>query len=114
MRDRETIEREMYTAREDLEQNLADLKHVVREKVDIKARARKAMSDAVTRGKDSARELAVRSKQGAIRAYRGAVDTTRENPVLVSSIAAGVILATVVTLYVVHQRRKTWWDRLWD
>ena len=39
MRDRETIEREMFNAREDLEQSLGELKHVVQEKVDVKARA---------------------------------------------------------------------------
>ena len=42
MRDREVIEREMFRAREDLEQSVTELKHMVQEKVDVKARARVA------------------------------------------------------------------------
>ena len=34
MRDRKTIEREMFNAREDLEQSLSELKHVVQGKAD--------------------------------------------------------------------------------
>lgn len=44
MRDRAEIEREMYEAREDLEHNLSELEHAVREKVDIRARARVAVA----------------------------------------------------------------------
>ncbi len=70
MRDREVIEREMYKAREDLEANLAELKHVVQEKVDVKARARVAVEkgklmaqDAYERGKDAVRDYAHRGKE---------------------------------------------------
>ena len=72
MRNREVIEREMYRAREDLESNLAELKHVVANKVDVKARARVAVErgkikavEALERGEDKARELYARGKAGA-------------------------------------------------
>jgi hypothetical protein len=85
MRNREVIEREMYRAREDLESSIAELKHVVQEKVDVKARAKVAVekgklmaADVLERGKQSAIELAERGKQGAIdlaqRGKEGAVD----------------------------------------
>src|SRR5687768_4413155 len=83
MRDREVIEKEMYKAREDLEANLAELKHVVQEKVDVKARAKVAVEkgkmmaqdaferskdavfDYAHRGKESAKEYALRGKDSA-------------------------------------------------
>ncbi len=39
MRDRTEIEREMFEARQDLEQSLSDLDHHVREQVELRARA---------------------------------------------------------------------------
>ena len=43
MRDREEIERELFEAREDLELAVGDLRHVVQEKLDVKARVRHAI-----------------------------------------------------------------------
>lgn len=112
MRDREVIEREMFRAREDLEQNLAELKHAVTEKVDVKARARVAIEkgkeraqDAFERGKDGAQRLAARGLNGATDLYGRGRETARERPVLVASIVAGVIVAGVV-LYTA--RKKDW------
>lgn len=123
MRDREVIEREMYKAREDLEQNLADLKHAVTEKVDVKARARVAIEkgkekaqDVFERGREGAvhyaqagaegaRQLAAKGKDRAVDLYGRGRETTRERPVLVGSIVAGVIVAGVL-LYVA--RRREW------
>ncbi len=123
MRKREVIEKEMYRAREDLEQNLAELKHVVAEKVDVKARARVAIekgkerahdafergretaTDLAHRGADQARHLAAKSKDGARDLYESGRETVRERPVLVGSIVAGVIAAGVV-LYIA--RRNEW------
>ena len=120
MRDREVIEREMFRAREDLEANLAQLKHVVQEKVDVKARAKIAVekgklmaADALERGKQSARDLAMRGKEGAQNLYQKGEDKAyftylkaKDRPVLTGSIIAGIV-ATGVLIYV--GRRKCWW-----
>jgi hypothetical protein len=120
MRDREVIEREMYRAREDLEANLSELKHVVAEKIDVKARARVAVEkgklmaqDAVQRGKDAARDYAVRGKESAQRLVQRGEDRAyftylkaKDRPELVAAIAGGII-AIGVLAYVGH--RKHWW-----
>lgn len=99
MRDREQIEREMFRAREDLEQNLDELKHQVREKVDIPARARAAAE----RGKQQAIDLARRGK-----------DFTKERPILVGGILAGLIAGLVATVLILRHRNRTWYDRFVD
>jgi hypothetical protein len=131
MRNRQTIEREIYRAREDLEDSIAQLKHVVQEKVDVKARARVAVEkgkmaahdaieagktraqdmyargvvgakDLASRGKDGARDLAFRGKDGAIELYGKAKD----RPVLVGAIAGGIV-AIGALAYIGRQR--DWW-----
>lgn len=131
MRNRQTIEREIYRAREDLEDSLAELKHVVQEKVDVKARARVAVAkgkiaahdaieagksraqEAFARGKESARDLAIRGKDGARdlanRGKDGAVELygkAKERPVLVGAIVGGVV-AVGALAYLGRQRE--WW-----
>ena len=124
MRDRRDIEREMYRAREDLEASLGELKHVVQEKVDIKARAQHAIDERVDAVKDKARDLADRGKHVLYRGRDGAVamyykgrfkagrayDTSRdyveENPVLVGAIAAGVLLLTVGAIFLIRRRNR--------
>jgi hypothetical protein len=131
MRNRQTIEREIYRAREDLEDSLAQLKHTVQEKVDVKARARVAVEkgkiaahdafeagkvkaqDMFARGKDGARDLAIRGKDGAKDlAYRGkdgAIELygkAKDRPVLVGAIVGGVI-AVGALAYIGRQR--DWW-----
>jgi hypothetical protein len=64
MRDLHTIEREIDTARFDLEQALGRLRSVVMAKLDIKARVR----DAIERRKARTRRLVAMTTQGA-RAY---------------------------------------------
>ncbi|HEY5924251.1 MAG TPA: DUF3618 domain-containing protein [Kofleriaceae bacterium] len=109
MRNREVIEREMFRAREDLESSLAELKHVVQEKVDVKARAQVAFekgklmaADAFERGKQSAKHLAKKGEDKAYFTYLKAKD----RPVLTASIIGGVVAAGVL-FYV--GRRKDWW-----
>lgn len=120
MRNREVIEREIHHAREDLEMSLAELKHAVTEKVDVKARARVAIAkgkmaaedalengkavavDALQRGKVAAADLASRGKDGAADALKSA----KERPMLVGGIVAGVV-AVGVLAYV--GRQKQWW-----
>jgi hypothetical protein len=48
MRDRREIEREIFAARQDLEDCIGDLKHVVREKLAVRARAGHAFDRATT------------------------------------------------------------------
>jgi len=120
MRDREVIEREMYRAREDLESNLAELKHVVAEKIDVKARARVAVErgkikavEALERGEAKARELYDRGKEGALHLKKRTGDKAyftylkaKDRPVLTGAIIGGVVAAGALA-YVGH--RKNWW-----
>jgi hypothetical protein len=123
MRNREVIEREMHNAREDLEQSLAELRHVVQEKVDVKARARVMVEKGKLRaeelldeykakakvfaqkGKYEAQQLATRGKDGARDLYTKGRETVEERPVLIGSIAAGVI-AVGALIYIA--RRNDW------
>jgi hypothetical protein len=131
MRDREVIEREMFKAREDLEANLAELKHVVSEKVDVKARAKVAVEkgklmaqdaferskeaaiDYANRGKEAAIDYANRGKDGARHLVKKGEDRAyftylkaKDRPVLTASIIGGIVAAGVL-VYV--GRRKDWW-----
>ena len=124
MRDRRDIEREMYRAREDLEASLGELKHVVQEKVDIKARAQHAIDQRFDMVKDKAQELADRGKHALYRGrdaavatyYKGrfkagrAYDTSREyvedNPVLVGALIGGVLLLTVGAFFLLRRRNR--------
>jgi hypothetical protein len=121
MRNRETIEREMFKAREDLEQSIAELKHVVQEKVDVKARARVAVEkgklmaqDAFARGKQSARQYALRGKESARQLVERGEDRAystylkaKERPVLTGSTIAGIAAAGLLVYFV--GRRRCWW-----
>ena len=112
MRNRQDIEREMHHAREDLEASLSALRHVVQEKVDVKARARVAVEkgkmaaeDLIVRGMVEAKTLADKGKAAARDVYMKSRETVEERPVLIGSIAAGVI-AVGVLIYV--GRRRDW------
>ena len=128
MRDRRDIEREMYRARQDLEDSLGQLKHVVEEKVDVKARAKHAVEERVDMVKDRARDLANRAvdttkhayyrgrdgavdlywkgRYGAGRAYDKSRDVVKERPILVGAILGGVLLATVGAIFLIRRRNR--------
>jgi hypothetical protein len=112
MRDRRDIEREMFTAREDLEQSVNELKHVIAEKVNVKARATHAVDERVDRVKDAARhslergrELMYRTRDGAVIYYHRARDSARQHKLLLGLILGGVTLLTVGTVLLVRHRR---------
>jgi hypothetical protein len=118
MRSRDTIEREIYQARDDLEARLAELRSLVREKVAIKSRAQVALarkkeqaSELARRGADGIRRGALRTKDGAVFVYQRAADVTRERPVMVGSIVAGALAASVA-IVLVRRARRPWWQRL--
>jgi len=92
------IEREIYRAREDLEDSLADLKHTVKEKLDVRARARVA----VAKGKQAAQQALETGKTRAVDVYAQA----KERPALVGAIAGGVV-AVGALVYI--GRRRDWW-----
>ncbi|HUS27378.1 MAG TPA: hypothetical protein VMZ53_02685 [Kofleriaceae bacterium] len=123
MRNREVIEREIHDARQDLEASLAELRHVVQEKVDVKARARVAVAKGKLRaeelyeeygakakfflqkGKFEAQQLANKGKDGARDLYVKGRETVEERPVLIGSIAAGVI---AVGAFIYIGRKNEW------
>jgi vacuolar-type H+-ATPase subunit I/STV1 len=116
MRDRQEIEQEMYRARENLEANLAELKHVVQERLDVRARARVALErgkqqarDVFDRGKHEARDLAWRGKHEVSDLYGRVRDLVVARPVLVGAVLGGVALA-IGLVYVARQHRRPWWD----
>jgi hypothetical protein len=116
MRSRETIEKEIYRAREDLEARLAELRHYVREKVDVRARAqamvaerRQQAVELARRGADTVKVGAIRTKDGFVFVYRRAAKLSREQPVLVSTIAAGLLAVTVAAILLVRHYRKPWY-----
>lgn len=128
MRDRRDIEREMYRARQDLESSLGELKHVVQEKVDVKARAQHAIDERVDMVKDRARQLKERAvdttkhayyrgrdgavdlywkgRYGAGRAYDRSRDVVKERPLLVAAVLGGVLLATVGAIFLIRRHNR--------
>lgn len=101
MRERQEIEQEMFHAREDLEQNLGELKQTMREKVDVPDRVRHVVENT----KQQARELARRS-----------VDFTKQRPVLVGGIALGLVLGLIGTVMLIRyrERNRPWWEKAYD
>jgi ElaB/YqjD/DUF883 family membrane-anchored ribosome-binding protein len=117
MRDKREIEREMYRAREDLEASLGELKHVVQEKVDIKARAQHALDERVEKAKNQARAYYYKGRYNAGLAYdksREAVgaaygksrDAVMARPYTSAAILGGVLLATVGAIYLIHRHNQ--------
>ena len=113
MRNREVIEREMYRAREDLEANLSELKHVVAQKIDVKARARVAFEkgkvkavEALEHGEEKAKQLLhdIKKKSGD-KAYFTYLKA-KDRPVMTGAIIGGVVAAGALA-YVGH--KKNWW-----
>ncbi len=112
MRDRQDIEREMFSAREDLEQSVNELKHVIAEKIDVKARAQHAIDqrvdrvkDVARRGVDRGRELLYRSRDGAVVYYHKAREGARQHKVLLGVILGGLVALTLGAVFLIRRRR---------
>jgi hypothetical protein len=112
MRDRRDIEREMYSAREDLEQSVNELKHVIAEKVNVKARAEHAVDERVEHVKDIARhglergrELIYRTRDGAVIYYHRARDSARRHKLLLGIVLGSATLLTIGTVLLIRHRR---------
>ena len=124
MRDRKTIEREMFNAREDLEQSLSELKHVVQGKTDVKARAHHAFDERVDRAKLAARRGIDRGRNAALRAkdrsremyergrdrsvvyYHRAKDGAREHKLMLGLILGGVTLLAIGAVIFIRRRNR--------
>lgn len=112
MRDRQDIEREMYSAREDLEQSVNELKHVIAEKIDVKARAQHAIDervdhvkDVARRGVDRGREFMYRTRDGAVVYYHKAREGARQHKVLLGVILGGLVVLTLGAVFLIRRRR---------
>ncbi len=90
MRDQRTIEREIHSARGDLESTLGELKDVVQDKLDFKKRAH----EMIARGKHEALELLQKLKVGV-----------RERPA-VAVLASIGLLGLGVAAFVARRRRR--------
>ena len=112
MRNREVIEREMYRAREDLEASIGELKHIVQEKVDVKARARVAIERGkdqaalafergVEQAKQTAGELYAKAKESAADLYAKA----KERPAVSGAIVGGIVGAAAMA-YVIYRKNS--------
>ena len=98
MRDRDTIEQELEITRSDLEQTLARLKGVVRDKVDVKAKAHRALE----RGKHRAYEGLGRAEQTTTNLVARGFSAARRRP---GTVFAG-IGAVLLGLMVMASRRR--------
>ncbi len=102
MRDQHAIEQELEVARRDLEQTLARLKTVVLDKIDIKAKAHRA----VERGKHRASMGLDRVERTASRLAVRTVTLVRTHPWVTVAIVTGVaVLGGVLVRSRVRARR---------
>jgi len=115
MRDRQDIEREMFSAREDLEQSVNELKHAIAEKFEIRARAHHAVDqrvdrvkDAARRGLDRGREVLYRSRDGAVVYFHKASDGARRHKALLAAILGGLVALTLTAVLVRRRRHRHW------
>lgn len=126
MRDRKTIEREMFNAREDLEQSLSELKHVVQGKADVKARAQHAIDERVDRAKqfarrgidrgrntalrakDRSREMFENARDGAVVYFHKAKDGAREHKLMLGLIVGGATLLAIGAAIFIRRRNQTY------
>jgi hypothetical protein len=114
MRDRKAIEREMFSARQDLEQSVNELKHAISEKMQIRARAHHAVQERVDRvkhvarrGIDRGREVMFKTRDGAVVYYHRGKDRAREHKLLLGLVLGGVALLGVAAVLLARRRRRT-------
>lgn len=106
MRDRKEIEAEIDRAQVHLSENLAELKGLLADKVDVKARVQRRVDATKTRAIDAASRGFERVDDGYARARR----FVHDRPVIAVLLATGVTLAvigafTVRRWFTGHERR---------
>ncbi|MDB4961983.1 MAG: hypothetical protein JWP01_1982 [Myxococcales bacterium] len=99
MRDRYEIKTEIDEAQQNLEQNLGELKDVLMEKVDIKAK----VDAEIDKRKDQAAEAVARGQEIAVDLYDQARMFVRDKPLYAAGIVAGVLLVGGAVLAIRHQ-----------
>lgn len=87
MRDRYEIKTEIDAVQEDLQNNLAQLRDVITEKVDVKGKLQHRLDEK----KAQARAYAIRGRDLAIDYVAQARRLVREKPLVVAGVALGVI-----------------------
>jgi ElaB/YqjD/DUF883 family membrane-anchored ribosome-binding protein len=90
MRDRYEIKTEIDEAQQNLEQNLGELKDVLMEKVDIKAK----VEAEVDKRKAQAMEAVARGQEIALDLYAQARSFVRDNPMIAIGIVGGVLFVS--------------------
>jgi hypothetical protein len=101
-----TIQHEIDQAREHLAIGLGELKRAVRDKADVRRKARRTL----TRGREQAGELVTRGKEGAIELYGRTTDVARRRPVLFGSIVGGMVALAALGI-VLYRRNRARRDR---
>jgi ElaB/YqjD/DUF883 family membrane-anchored ribosome-binding protein len=101
MRDRYEIKTEIDAAQEDLENNIAQLKDVISDKVDVRGK----VHDRVEEKKAQAMDAVVRVRRIVLDAYEQAQRFVRDRPLVAVGIASGVLLAGT-GLLVLRQRLR--------
>jgi hypothetical protein len=91
MRDTYIIEREIDTARLDLETSLGALRETIEYKLDIKRRVREAIARRVEAARERARVLALQGKELALRGAETALD----HKAVLGAVLGGAMLLTL-------------------
>ena len=102
MRDQDTIKQELDDTREDLAHHLGDLTAAVRDKVDVKARARRA----VDHGKQQVGDFFEHARGELVSRYEHTIETARERPALAVSVLGAIVAIVGVTGYLIYAHRR--------
>lgn len=103
MRSADQIEQELDIARSDLETSLEQLKDAIHEKVDIKAKAERAM----IRAKVRAEEAADRALTKVATLFYRAEARMRARPDIVTGVLLGVVALASVGVYIAFRVRRS-------
>ena len=103
MRSADQIEQELDIARSDLESSLEQLKDVIHDKVDLKAKAHRA----IDRAKQRAADAADRGLTKVATLFYRAEARIRERPDIVTGILLGVVTLASLGVYLAVRVRRS-------